>query len=113
MIFYIKQSRHIKPIDYACKFTVDKHFVMQFLNKLDMNSNILMIDWVYTQAISSCYLMNDSFLHSMYISLNNLVKRLYLLDFFCSGIQFNLLLNPYPCFISLLYLVFGDDALIS
>ena len=39
----------------------------------------------------------------------------YLLDFFCSGIQFNLLLSPYPCFISLLYLdlyVLGDDALI-
>ena len=35
---------------------------------------------------------------------------------FCSGIQFNLLLSPYPCFISLLYLdlyVLGDDALIS
>ena len=40
----------------------------------------------------------------------------YLLDFFCSGIQFNLLLSPYPCFISLLYLdlyVLGDDSLIS
>ena len=41
----------------------------------------------------------------------------YLLEFFCSGIQFNLLLSrPYPCFISLLYLdlyVLGDDALIS
>ena len=40
----------------------------------------------------------------------------YLLDFFCSGIQFNLLLSPYPCFIYLLYLdlyVLGDDALIS
>ena len=40
----------------------------------------------------------------------------YLLDFFCSGIQFNLLLSPYPCFISLLNLdlyVLGDDALIS
>ena len=40
----------------------------------------------------------------------------YLLDFFCSGIQFNLLLSPYPCFIFLLYLdlyVLGDDALIS
>ena len=40
----------------------------------------------------------------------------YLLDFFCSGIQFNLLLSPYPCFISLLYLdlyVLGDDALVS
>ena len=37
----------------------------------------------------------------------------YLLDFFCSGFQFYLLLSPYLCFISLLYLdlyVFGDDA---
>ena len=40
----------------------------------------------------------------------------YLLDFFCSGIQSYLLLSPYLCFISLLYLdlyVLGDDALIS
>ena len=40
----------------------------------------------------------------------------YLLDFFCSGIQFYLLLSPYFCFISLFYLdlyVLGDDALIS
>ena len=40
----------------------------------------------------------------------------YLLDFFCSGIQFYLLLSPYICFISFLYLylyVLGDDALIS
>ena len=40
----------------------------------------------------------------------------YLLDFFSSGIQFDLLLSPYPCFISLLYLdlyVLGDDALIG
>ena len=40
----------------------------------------------------------------------------YLLDFFCSGIQFYLLLSPYLCFISLLYLdlyVLGDDALVS
>ena len=40
----------------------------------------------------------------------------YLLDFFCSGIQFYLLLSPYLCFIYLLYLdlyVLGDDALIS
>ena len=39
-----------------------------------------------------------------------------LLDFFCSGIQFYLLLSPYLCFISLLYLdlyVLGDDALVS
>ena len=44
------------------------------------------------------------------------MTRVYLLDFFCSGIQFNLLLSPYPCFISLLYLdlyVLEDDALIS
>ena len=40
----------------------------------------------------------------------------YLLDFICSGIQFCLLLGPYLCFISFLYLdlyVLGDDALIS
>ena len=40
----------------------------------------------------------------------------YLFDFLWSGIQFNLLLSLYPCFISLLYLdlyVLGDDALIS
>ena len=39
-----------------------------------------------------------------------------LLDFFCSGIQFYLLLSPYICFISFLYLdlyVLGYDALIS
>ena len=44
--------------------------------------------------------------------------RVYLLDFFlfCSDIQFYLLLSPYLCFISLLYLdlyVLGDDALFS
>ena len=36
----------------------------------------------------------------------------YLLDFFCSGIQFYLLLSPYLFFISYLYLdlyVLGDD----
>ena len=40
----------------------------------------------------------------------------YLLDLFCSGIQFYLLLSPYLCLNSLLYLilyVLGDDALIS
>ena len=39
-----------------------------------------------------------------------------LLDFFCSGIQFYLLLSPYLCFISFLYLdlyVLEDDALIK
>ena len=42
--------------------------------------------------------------------------RVYLLDFFCFGIQFYSLLSPYFCFISLLNLylyVLGDDALIS
>ena len=40
----------------------------------------------------------------------------YLLDFFCFGIQFYLLLSPCLCFISFLYLdlyVLGDDALIT
>ena len=43
-------------------------------------------------------------------------SRVYLLDFFSSGIQFYLLLSPYLCFISVLYLDLydlGDDALIS
>ena len=40
----------------------------------------------------------------------------YLLDLFCFSIQFYLLLSPYLCFISFLYLDLydlGDDALIS
>ena len=40
----------------------------------------------------------------------------YLLDSFCSGIQFYLFLSPYLCFISFLYIdlnVLGDDELIS
>ena len=42
--------------------------------------------------------------------------EVYLLDLFCYGIQFYLLLSRYHCFVSLLYLdlyVLGDDALIS
>ena len=42
--------------------------------------------------------------------------RVYLLDFFCSGIQFYLLLSPYLCFVSMLYLdvfVLLGGALIS
>ena len=42
--------------------------------------------------------------------------KVYLSNFFCSDIQFNILLSPYLCFISLSYLdlyVIGDDALIS
>ena len=44
------------------------------------------------------------------------LTRVYLFDFFYFGIQFYLLLSPYLCFISFLYLdlyVLGDDALIS
>ena len=40
----------------------------------------------------------------------------YMLDFFCSRIQFYVLLSPYLCFISYLYLdlyVLGGDAWIS
>ena len=42
--------------------------------------------------------------------------RAYLLEFFCSGIQFYLLLSHCLCFISFLYIdlyVLEDDALIS
>ena len=42
--------------------------------------------------------------------------RVYLLDFYCSGTQFYLLLSPYLCFLYLpLYLVLyvlGDDSVI-
>ena len=59
----------------------------------------------------------DNFINALYLLwLFVGPTGVYLLDFFCSGIQFNLLLSPYPCFISLLYLdlyVLGDDALIS
>ena len=40
----------------------------------------------------------------------------YLLVFFCYGIQFYLLLSPYLCIFALLYIdlyVLGNDALIS
>ena len=53
---------------------------------------------------------------AMLVYTGSVVKRSGNTDFFCSGIQFHLLLSPYPCFISLLYLdlyVLGDDALIS
>ena len=42
--------------------------------------------------------------------------RVYLLDFFCSAMKFYVLLSPYLCFTSFLYLdvyVLGDDAWIS
>ena len=43
--------------------------------------------------------------------------EVYLLDFFCSSIQFYLLLSPYLCFIFLYrdlhVYVLGDDAVIS
>ena len=42
--------------------------------------------------------------------------RVYLLDFFCSGIQLSLLLGPCLCFVSLLCLglcVLRDDALVG
>ena len=44
------------------------------------------------------------------------LTRVYLLDFFCSCIQFNELLSPYLCLVSFLYLdlyVLGDDAWIG
>ena len=54
---------------------------------------------------------------SLFMSLANVRPTgVYLLDFFCSSIQFYLLLSPYLCFISFLYLdlyVLGDDTLIS
>ena len=51
-----------------------------------------------------------------FYNLEAILTGVYLLDFFCSGIQFYLLSSPYLCFIILLYLdlyVLGDDALVS
>ena len=45
-----------------------------------------------------------------------LLPVVHLLIFFCFGIQFYLMLSPYLCFISFLYLdlyVLGDDVLMS
>ena len=35
-VFYIKQIKHIKSIDYAYKFILNTHFVMQILQALDI-----------------------------------------------------------------------------
>ena len=51
----------------------------------------------------------------MFMSIDLEVEEDLPLDFFYTGIQFYLQLNPYLCFISLLYLdlyVLGDDALL-
>ena len=66
-IFSTSSKSDIKPIDYVSNFVLDKHFVMLFLQMLDITSDKLMIDWVYTQAISCCNKVNDRFLHSMCI----------------------------------------------
>ena len=47
---------------------------------------------------------------------NQKIHVLFEHDFFCSGIQFYVLLSPFLCFVSFLYLdlyVLGDDAWIS
>ena len=51
------------------------------------------------RVVFSC--MFVTFLYSVPGQVWNLV---YLLDFFCSSIEFYLLLSPYICFISFLYL---------
>ena len=75
-------------------------------------------------CIDRCWaLLNESFLRCLASDGRGLMLWLFvgptvvqLLDFFCSGIQFYLLLSPYLCVISFLYLdlyVLGDVALIS
>ena len=62
------------------------------------------------------YLSIDEMVGAWYFGCLSGPIGVYLMDFFCSGIQFYLLLSPYLCFISLLCLdlyVLGDDALIS
>ena len=79
------------------------------------------IKWSYCFfGISGYYklLKSATLLVTSWFYLNTYVRPtgVYLLDFFCFGIQFYLLLSPYLCFISLLYLdlyVLRDDASIS
>ena len=93
----------------------------------DMRTDMDLCDWAVMglerRAVSAWVTYHfDTILvkHALNTDANGLLLcfycGVYLLDFFCSGIQFNLLLSPYPCFISLLYLhlyVLGDDVLIS
>ena len=108
----VKKGDKTNPANYrpvsltciVCKYL--EHIIFsQIMNQLDRH-NILVKFQHGFRANYSCvtHLLNTG------------PTGVYLLDFFCSGIQFNLLLSPYPCFISLLYLdlyVLGDDALIS
>ena len=66
--------------------------------------------------MTDCLWFGPQWLTRSYLGSDFRPTGVYLLDFFCSGIQFYLLLSPYLCSIFLLYLdlyVLGDDALIS
>ena len=66
---------------------------------------VVCIFYCYTNWMKK-YMSHDMWFPTMWHSDMNRLRRacaasckaqVYLLDFFCSGIQFNLLLSPYPC----------------
>ena len=77
--------------------------------------------WFYTVHNIACVMLKQQFFEIELILKTFKTKKWSflkgsLISFSLICIQFNLLLSPYPCFISLLYLdlyVLGDDALIS
>ena len=80
------------------------HLLGYSIVRLPLAGNRVQSDTVNTSSRNLFFVTKDWWVHNE------------LLDFFCSGIQFFLLLSPYLCFISLLYLdfyVLGDDALIN
>ena len=107
---------------YAPKRVTFVTFFSLFLYEGFMNQS-----WIYffinVNVLTNSFCIKECLCCKYYVSIFYKVcwlfvgpSGVYMLDFFCSGIQFNLLLSPYLCFISLLYLdlyVFGDDALIS
>ena len=47
-IISTSSKSYIEPLDYVCKFVLAKQFVMLVLLTLDMTSDKLLIDWMYT-----------------------------------------------------------------
>ena len=97
----------LKKIVGSNNFSAQFIKIISHYKKIGYNINVL--------QQTACLVVNPITVGN-FAFLFNCTPVVYLLDFFCSGIQFNLLLSPYPCFISLLYLdlyVLGDDALIS
>ena len=113
---FVHMSLQILNISFRfiCMFNTNCYINIFYFSYVLANRSVSM----YHNVTSNVYVITTAQCMFLVVSLNKLIGAIFndLLDFFCSGIQFNLLLSPYPCFISLLYLdlyVLGDDALIS